>query len=231
MESDWIVLAHIWQRRGLMMMPPYIINALRHAFSLPADPPFGEAKPESLFRDRCLASGDSEHTKKIIDRVCEQGYPLYKPAYHLLTVSAIEVDIARFPDPAVRLARSASSLTTVWRWKYWYPAFTVFWAHIFHTENEWLRRPERIWQELELIRHHFLSSEGVADDYHYYLALYERILGVQYDIRTKAPHYLVNIPDRIELKYAERAERPALFAQAVNFLREQVEQILLNYQL
>lgn len=242
MAQDWVCLAHLWQNRGFMQMPQFILESLLYAFKegllltfkFPPNPP-DQKRPLDLFGNKCLSYDNSEVTQQILKLAGDHNFPIYQSVWHPLTVNAIEANLNNYPKGQARIIQN-NSLERVWRWKFWYPAFTFFWALIFHVENEWLRRPEFIWQELTELAETFIANESdnikyySESEFHYYLALYERILGIQSDTNKVLPHYKTNILERIELSKSEREERPALFQRTINHIRQRLEEKLLTYK-
>lgn len=227
MPEDWIRLSHICQRCGVVGLPYYVISSLKDAFRLPVENPLESKPDEKWFLRRCLGFHQDPKTEKIITEVIDKNLVVLRPVWHFLTVDEIEVNMKDWPTPKVRLVQEKHP-KSIWRWKYWYPAFSFFWAFIFHTENEFLRRPEIIWQAIEKHTNDFVNLERgekeTTEAYtQFYLALYERILGIFSDVEKSLPHYIKNIVESEDLKSEERKERPILFKQAIDFLCEKVE--------
>jgi len=227
--SNWIKLAKICQNQGIIATPDYVITALTRAFKLPVDVKIQEEKPvKDWFIDRCLFYYKDKIVEKIMDGLRKDNPINYKPVWHYLTVDEIEINMENFPSIEVRL--DPENLPSVkWRWTYWYPAFSWFWAFIYHTENEFLRRPKLIIDEINKHTNTLVDLERKSDETstaypRFYLALYERVLALLYDIKTNHPHYVKNITHRKGLTPQEIEERPELFQEAVIFLKKRLEE-------
>ncbi len=127
-----------------------------------------------------------------------------------------------------------STAKIVLRWPYFEFCFTIFWCMVYHLENAWLARPEAVWHKLEsLARCMYPDLTSDAETCQkYYCALFERILGIEYDIRNELPHYLRNITTRPELKAGGKLDvlrqRTADFTRLIQYFRERVIDQLTN---
>ncbi|MBI2984421.1 MAG: hypothetical protein HYY50_02255 [Candidatus Kerfeldbacteria bacterium] len=116
-----------------------------------------------------------------------------------------------------------------WRWTFYYPAFTIFWALAFHLTNDELADPIAAWDGLMAL---FFDQLGVTrrEDrvavHGLHLALYERLMGIYCDIGERRPHYVHNIVERPGLGSASLSQRPGLFQGFVDHFRSSLEAAL-----
>lgn len=138
-----------------------------------------------------------------------------KPVFHHFTVCEIGID----DTGEVRSLQT----NVEWRWEGFFYAFTVFWAFIFHTSNEDLKKPELLWQTIKehLATGFFCRPEEGAMAF--WLALYERLIAIRFrDVGHQEDHYFTNIVARPGLTPSEWRERPVLFREAIDYLLTQV---------
>ncbi|MBI3956495.1 MAG: hypothetical protein HY340_00700 [Candidatus Kerfeldbacteria bacterium] len=247
MAQDFVRLSHLWQRRGFMNMTDWFRTALFAGLNfhpLPDELPTGAVRlPENDALDRYIANctrwrqeagegtiPDANEHAAIIEKarrfsIGERGY---RP-----TVSEIEVELkSRYPldtmFPSVRLV--SGDHERLWRWPWEQFAFGAFWALFFHVENEFLRRPRLILDELMSLRDRWRGYRGFDPDdpegEWLWFALYERLLGILADEVQRKPHYVSNIVERVEYKPAEQRERVVLFHNATLDLMDHVRAAL-----
>lgn len=232
---DWVLLSHLWQSRGFMNMPPDLaLNLLSGLNIQPTGVPSDLTAAQEAFYARY---------RRYLEAVQHEGDPIQvvgliraslvaAPVYRNLTISDVEIDL----DPAnhihnVRLSEKERDVVPRWEW--WPFTFGVVWALLFHTENEYLRRPHLLWEEIhklgrmwQRLRLSVALQHPNCSTTSFYLALYERLLGVRRDIAVREMHYILNIEERPGLRTHELAERPVLFTSAVDSLLSWTQQRL-----
>lgn len=231
MTTDGIVsLGDAWPRSGFANLPPWMLGIIRNAINYAVPPP-----PDTPV-------GTEPDVREVyfhqLERWESGGIPI---AYHLVK------DLRGLEAVAVNAHLTISDIRTnldygnhydtlvgerYWRWLYFPFAYTVFWALIFHEPNCYLARPEFLWSRLCALLYEYQPGPRHPEQHEdpawraMMLALYERVIGAQYDAKTKQPHYLQNIVQRDELSEGDRRNRILLFDGALLHLRQQIEQEL-----
>ena len=137
------------------------------------------------------------------------------------------------PDTREFTGFNTKIMCPVWRWKYWNFSFFIFWSMLFHMENEWLRRPQLIWDKLitllEAIHPETATTKDFKNTYWAYLALYERILGINHDKKNKYGCYTDNILNCPGLDLADKKERIILFDEALEWIKHKLHNEIQHY--
>lgn len=242
MNPKWVALSEFYPKIGMLGVPLNLLNVLRNAFKIPVETFPGPKPDKDWFLKRCLEYDNcAEEIQKIIKQAIDNNWIVYQEVWHPLTTREIEVDSNSWPLvtsiikvdrnlwPELPLrVRPINHPATVWRWKGWYPAFNAFWSFIFHTSNGFLSRPDLILKEIDQYATPLEDDTTFVGMSRLHLAVYERILGITSDIKTRKPHYVQNIENRPELEPEENKLRIILFGKAVDYLRQEVEKKLLE---
>ncbi|MFA5051655.1 MAG: hypothetical protein WC544_01165 [Patescibacteria group bacterium] len=115
-------------------------------------------------------------------------------------------------------------MAPVWRWPYWYFAFYVFWEPMFCVENVRLHHPDDIWERLLHILEHMFPDEmrDAQQRCWAYLALYERLLGIEHDRAQKYGIYTGRILNCPFEGLPGKLQRRELFDQAIAWLKDKI---------
>lgn len=232
---DWVSLSHLWQSRGFMNMPPDLALSLLSGLNVQpsgalSDPTAAQETFYQRYRTYLEAIQREDDPTPVVGLI--RTSLMAVPVYRNLTISDVEIDL----DPAnhihnVRLSEKERDVVPRWEW--WSFTFGIVWALIFHVENEYLRRPHLLWDEIHKLgrmwqglRLSVVFQSPTYTNTSFYLALYERLLGVRRDIAVREKHYISNIEERSGLKPHELAERSTLFTNAVDLLISWTQQHL-----
>lgn len=178
-----------------------------------------------------------QHRWETMLAVRDNGLPLLTTLYGAWTLKTPTIaDLDVVPDDARRVYVTKAEGQE--RWLFYPYAFGIFWALLYHETMEHLRQPAELWATLE--RHLTLATERVRHEHpgldlddaffreQFLFALYERILGLHYDMAQNLTHYRMNISVRAELVPTECKERVAAFKEAIDWLLDHVTSELLR---
>jgi len=217
--KEWISLSDMCQGRfGIADAQPHIIQAINIADGIIPDAPSQPIPDYDIFLKQCVKWCMPDDELDLL-MACKHLF-LPRAVYQFLTVDQIEVKLPYQENPTAETVRIADGQKVIWGWMGQSIATAFYWAFLFHEKNNSLEQPENIWQRL-----HFLYSAG-----QYWpqivLALYERTLGIKYDIREQREHYLKNVVRRTGLNPDELKKRPELIENAVDYLHQTITEQL-----
>jgi hypothetical protein len=222
----------VWPRRGFMDMPHWMRDVVGQAIKqLPKDmkvekgttPP--EVQKVYLEKLHQWREGGALLNPGLVNDLT--GLQLER-ASRLFTIDDIHVDLSTKQLVKVDVRER------VWRWSHYHFACAYYWALLFHVQNCYLAHPDLIWSEI-LSSVNTINQGGnirlYTEGWHaMLLALYERTLGLEYDIANLTPHYVDNVVQRQDLSADEQQKRKSLFTAAVNSLKLKIEEGLRTNQ-
>lgn len=114
-----------------------------------------------------------------------------------------------------------------YRWPYYTFAFFV-WQLLYILSTTHMQNPERVWQNLARLISCTFDKLGTSGLRNLYLALYERMWGIVFDMNNRLPHYDHNIVyrtnDAKNRSTSPNEERVTAFTNLVHFLMQKLEQ-------
>lgn len=219
--TNYPTMGDLWPRQGFSS-----INADQCALWMQAlakakeKSPISDVTNADLFATHCNTWTHGQHDGDTIKAIMSAvPYMRPSPAIEHLSVCNIHCDLMRMR------VTDLTSHQAIWRWPYYQFAYSIYWALLFHESNAMLENPDflsqkilRLWacfynkvDELSLHDRKMHLQKLVA-------ALFERTLGAQTDIREKRQCFIHNIADRRELGRREKIRRVRAFTQAIEFL-------------
>lgn len=236
-------VSQMWSNKGFMDMPePLLLQCLAGLLSIPDREPddFDELARASKERflmccERWVRGSGLRPELHRWDRMMtgrgEELPPIdaFYPTWSLKTPTIADLDVG--PDHPGRVYVTKTSGEE--RWLFYPYAFGIFWALLYHESTERLRRPDLVWRTLD--RHWNLATTQVRRDHtgladlddaffrqQFLFALYERVLGLHYDVAQNLAHYRANIAEREGLSPTEREERARVFQDAIDWFLSRV---------
>ncbi len=230
-NNSIITLEQLWHHHSFawVTIDGAIFNVLKNAVLFNKVP-----KPSVLpltAKDRIdgykIEQKDEPYIIELFDEVPKQAVWHRMRHGHPLSNIIVDLDTGQFSRLNTKI------MHPVWRWKYWNFSFLIFWSMLFHIENEWLRRPDLIWNKLikllETIHPETEITNDFKNTYWAYLALYERILGIEHDEKKKFGCYTDNILNCPGLTLGERKERKVLFDETLDWIKNKLQNEIQRY--
>lgn len=224
--ADLVSLGSAWPNQGFIGIEQEYLDVLRAALTMEAPMPTVDVRPDDIrqvYTDKIVDWCSKSVTfsrKAIVDRSAL----VATPCFRLMTVSSIMFD----PDDHHRV--EIVSDNTAWRWQYYPFAFVVAWGLGYHLTNKQLRHAPDSWGRLLRLAKEIYPelTPGTPAWRAFMLALYERFIGMQYDIKEELPHYDRNIFLRENMSVADRMARVSLFRDFVAYCKAATEKELLS---
>jgi len=221
-----VSLGRVWPDKGFIGMEANYLRVLQVAFNILPPVPAGlqlETSEES-FRAKIhdWSSGGVNHSRKAVQ---DLAVLKSRACNRLLVISNITFD----PENHTQVQIIPTDMG--WRWEYYPFAFAIYWGLSYHLTNEELEQLPSTWMALlDLARkvHHPELKKGTPAWQAFMLALYERTLGMEFDIKKGLPHYDENILFRDGLGVVERRARVDLFRNWVAYCKAAIEKELLS---
>jgi len=223
--AEFVSLGTAWSNKGFVGINKDYLQVLQVAFNarspIPSEPSSQTA--EEAYRERLAdwSSGGVTHSRKAV-----RDLSVLKPlaCNRLFVISNITFD----PDDQAEVQIAPTDVC--WRWEYYPFAFAIKWGLGYHLTNQELRKEEQTFRRLVGLARkvHPELREGTLAWRAFLLALYERVLGMQYDAKKVLPHYENNILYREGMESDHLRVRPELFRDYLAYCKVVIERGLLS---
>jgi|GEM_PF-6608498 len=223
--AECICLGDVWPRKGFIGIEKDYGDVLAAALQIVPTPSTVDSVPENIgdvYMDK-IHNWTSKSVTYSRRAVKDLSVLTPRLCYRLIIVSNIWFD----PEDHSHVEIRADNIS--WRWEYQPFATIGSWGLGYHLTNSQLRRAPDSWGRLlRLGRNMYPAITQDSKEWRaFLLALYERFIGMQYDIKEQLPHYVDNILNREELTFEDRRTRTRLFRDYVAYCKAAIEHELL----